>query len=256
MITYSISQTFKNTGTALSFTIPIGNCSTETLEANNVESAIHPMNLFFLLFYIIIMGLQFMCMLLHRWTTLMTILAETPFPFEKGLYNIEDILSENDGKGKKSVRGRKSMYAINNAAYETEDGIQMTNQAEERSKSIYTLNSRLSRTSMAAQNHPNLRRRSKIQRINSYKSMSNLNLHHEKISTKDGRGMIQQTIKHKQNLELLNKRNKNRKPSLVQNAPGIWMNDVNLTGAVANENTYLSNLSRRISRNWTRMSYK
>ena len=107
------------------------------MEDNQVESAIHPMNLFFLLFYIIVMVLQFVCMLVHRWTTLITILSETPFLTEKPIDKITDGVDEENEDSRKlretSESGsdlkakayrRKVRFegnSINNPAYQPDD---------------------------------------------------------------------------------------------------------------------------------------
>ena len=241
LITYMISRAFVTTGTELKFTIPIQtaslNCSAENLALNNAESAIHPMNLFFLLFYIIVMGLQFMCMLLHRWETIKTILAETPFLTE-GSNSIEEASAEekesDTDNNISNQMTRASKYGQLNPAY-TENDIEMNQINVQNTPGIY---------------------------INT-QSNSDMTLHGQKarfrttnLTYKQKREQIEMTINYNKNQmksrksrEIMSKRvskismdtNKSRANSLVPHQ------------AESSSASYFKKTVRQMSRNWNKI---
>ena len=64
---------------------PISNVHCFNLTQADTEKMfnINPMNLVFLLFYLTVIGIQFLCMLLHRWGTVVTLLGRTNLFFEE-----------------------------------------------------------------------------------------------------------------------------------------------------------------------------
>ena len=115
-MTFSIQMVFRNTDTSVTIRSPFffyneqKQCYNLTTSETDRLFNINPINLLFLIFYLSIISIQLICMLIHRWSTIITLLGKTKlffegFSFSVFLDQVYVRFRENDACAQRDVFG-------------------------------------------------------------------------------------------------------------------------------------------------------